>query len=1529
MISFVQRRTLGLLSYMAVFVLFGMVCTKDKSTGPGTTKTAPSVAVISPIQGVELESTVDSVTVKGVLTDADNVGIDSLWVNSNNVSIVSLTSDTFTTKTFVSADTFAVIAKIQATDSRTFSDTVTIYRKKAVDVAGMAKISGTLLKEATARSANRIQKRMVGRNAQGTQRVVDGVIPVSGADIMFYNADSLSTTSDTSVKSDSTGQWSCQMKPGNYFVFAVYFDVENFELVTSAMPDIEAEKDKETKTDSATAINDDIKPMMLTFLDASKETNGQFIASDIPQNLPIVMTFSEPMKRSAGDSVSGVVLGRVDADSGDLPLIDTVKVQKLWTPDGKELRLIPATALTVGQTYKVVIPSTLKDLATNKLSESYTGIFTVISAASLPDFAIKTTVPNSGDTIPAGFAVEVVFTRPIDMLSLNKNYTLTSTDTINTVKGYFEGKGRLARFMNTKAWSHGATYTLTIAASAKDLLGDSLATAKSMTFTIAAKDTFEQKQGVEGEVAAVVKQFMGAYMAGDIETFSQQFHANFECIETDPLGNSTRMQRDKFLEERREDIESRNRLSKYGFLAPVFYVLKAPDTSYHVYWKLIKGSNEVYFEDLGPGANVGKIPKVLNTSNADISSSVSFINRAIIYNGDTLYHAPDFNMAFIDEDSRENDPGFFGRILKNQTHVQTQDIMMDIKHALNLKSVSVVATGDTAQAMLELREEHRYLNGKLPFPKYPNDTVPDVEMFVMAIQAKLAKSAGKWWVMQMAAKNLFSGDKGKFSQDSIKHDDFKIQQFTQTKPIELVKPAHKSTKITAPITFKWTPPSDPAIKGYLFAISTAPVGGTQGMLAYTKRDSIVMNADGSIDTTCGATILNIDPSTLHVPIPPFSARITSLTVADSAIYAWKVIAVTDTSSNDISKNLFKVIADSDFGTTRGPGIFTMLDELLDIQVVHHHNNQDVVNQFSDRDGDRYPDWVEKAFGTSPDDPGQFPDFTMDSDQDGFPDFMEKFAGTNPDVKTSLPTDVNPKDNIADTLQGRPDWRPELARDDDQDKFPNEIEMINGTNPWDPNSKPGTKVKPVVPTGQYYGAYIFGDGTNKTMKKIYFSLTSDTTGDFANIDSTKVEGIVKNGTNVQVKLHFMFGEWVFYLQVVNGMNTGRYIKTRFTYTNNVLRGPVDIADTDGGGGPWIGNFVASKDSTFDFNNIDQNNNNNNNVVDPNNINLGPAPQEALVKPDSSFDLALTLTENNGRPLATLVANGVTIIDSFVYWSPGQWPAFDFKYQDANTRYHLNGNLHRQGMKGNNDSLVLWGFYEKEDLSGQEAMKFMKYDFTLILTNYQSELKPVGTWSGWYASKGPGPSKDPLPFIGDQAAVTAALTLTQNKAVLISKTGSILTITTTKREGDIWKAQVNDGAWYYILEKPGDWSSVYVKSVIAGTDTVQVVMLTNQGPGPMSIPFTGDSLTVANALTASSNVVEVQGNTPGPVQVDPATLHRNFDPNDPSKWCWSIKKLNDSTKNYTFSGQMNNTFQLLFINSKPAVFEVGGMPGMSMK
>ncbi|MBN1308043.1 MAG: Ig-like domain-containing protein [Chitinispirillaceae bacterium] len=1476
----------------------------------------PTLTIISPTSETTVERTIDSIFLTAVIGNSDY--IDSIEINGEKVSVLELGGDTLSLRLKLEGDTAKFVVAVYYQTSKSLLDSIIVFREVPQVTRGMAKISGTLLQESSGPLAKKLAKARIALNAQGVKAEVEKVIPVSGADIMVYDAEALSTYSDTIVKTDSAGKWSVEIVPGNYFVFAVYFDRENLEIVSTALPDIEAEKDKETMTDTAIAISDDINPMLMTFLDAAEANNNIFIGSDIPIGLPIIMSFSEPMTRaSVGDSLHGVVLGKVDADSSELPLIDTIPVRKLWGPNGKELRLVPQKALAAGETYKVVIPSNVKDLALNKLDADYTGIFEVTEAVSMPPFAIKTTAPADGDTISTGFPVECIFTRPLDVLSLNKQYTLTSADD-STMQGFFEVKGNVARFVNKKPWLSGVGYTLKVNSGVKDLLGDSLGKAVTVSFRIQQKDAFEQKEGIEGMVASTVKRFLGAYIAGDIENFAQSFHSNFELIETTPDGQTLHLQLSAFLEKMRSDIEERNRLAKYGIIAPVFYY-PVVDGRRHVAWRLVKGSTAVYFEDMGPDGGIGRVPRVITPDNKDITDSVRFVNRGIVYNGETLYFVPDMGKAFIDGNARENDPTIFGKLLVNSTNVETQEIMLEIKEDFLIRNLTAQEGNDTAQVMIELITEERYLDGKRPFPVAdPDNPPPDVEKMVTALQTKLVFTSGKWMVLQIAAKELYAGDKQEFKQEAIADTAFEIQNFEQTRPIEFVSPKQKSVAVATPIKFEWSVPKTDNIGGYLVVISNELNGGNQGLIIFTRKTTLTISEKGAVDS--GAVVLSVDPKTLTAPIPRFSARLTSFTVNDSDVYIWKVMGIIDTSSSSIQPGApVNIIADSDFGSHGGIGIFTLMGEMPDIAITltqFDPGAQLPDDRFSDRDGDMFPDWIEKAFATSPDDPGSYPNFTLDTDLDGFPDFLEQFAGSNPEDAESKPEDTDPVDNIPDMLQQRPEWRPELNMDDDKDGFPNEVEMLFGTDPWNPDSKPSKSIKASVPVNTYFGGIKIGD---QEWKRINFSLISDTTGNFAYIDTTELQGIARGGVDLTVRLFWNNGEWVFYLGLVNGPNTGKFIKVRFHRDGNNLCGPVDLADIENGGGPCIGEFFASIDSIKDFSNISGTSTGP--IVNPDEqgpLNLGPPPMDCMKRPDSgSMDMTLVLSfTENGEPGVKAYINNDTVAFERPFWSPGQFPSLGCSAPQSSKQYRLEGSLYRIAEPASTaDTLVLMGIIEfnKEDESGGVFRE--NFDYIVFITGISDPKRPAGTWTGWY-TKPVGPvNQGPNPFIGTKDSVDAALERTGNKGIVL-ETQQIVSITSVAQEGNVWTAEA-DTSIYFIMEKMGDFISVMFKII----DDKQYIVLAGrgQGTGPMMLMFAGDSTAIVEALTASSNQVKVAAPNPFVITVDPATLRRE-QPQGVPEAQWVVAESGKPSHLVAFASVDNDPKALRIEENKPVVIDI---------
>jgi hypothetical protein len=666
-----------------------------------------------------------------------------------------------------------------------------------------------------------------------------------------------------------------------------------------------------------------------------------------------------------------------------------------------------------------------------------------------------------------------------------------------------------------------------------------------------------------------------------------------------------------------------------------------------------------------------------------------------------------------------------------------------------------------------------------------------------------------------------------------------------------------------------------------------------------------------------------------IPIPRFSSRLTSFTAADKQVYTWKVIGIPDSTHSSLSATSIKVIADSDFGSHNGIGIFTLADRMPDFasQIVQNpivQNNP--VDQFSDRDNDMFPDWLEKAFGTSPDDPGSYPNFTLDSDQDGYADFLELFSGSKVDNAESKPQDTDPADLIPDMLQKRPEWRPELAFDDDKDGFPNQIEMIFRTDPRNNTSKPSISIKASAPVGTYFGG-IRLNGQN--WKRINFSLLSDTTGDFVFVDTTELEGIARNGVDLSVNCIWNNGEWVFYLGIVNGPNSGKFIKVRFHREGNNLRGPIDLADSKNGGGPYIGEFFASMDSIKDFNNL-TNGLTNPIIINQNpqgTVNIGPPPADQVKRPDSgSVDMKLVMTFTVGEiPNVKVVLPDDSIFSDKPFWAPGQFPSLGFNLPGSTKQYRIEGNYHKIN-NPNGDTLVLVGIIEFNQNNPSGGTFRQAFNFVVFTTGITDLRKPGGTWTGWYRKPFASTNiqQGPKPYIGSKDSVNAALAKTQN-AGIIMETQQIVTFSSAVQQPNtnVWTVKV-DTSTFFIMEKVGDFLNVMIK-VIDGKQYIVLSKGTSVQQNPNTNPqppvfFTGDSSVVVAALVQAHDTVKIATQIPIIIMINPQSLHREISPQTGMPGRWVANDLKNANHQIVFLANPANPQQLQIEQNRPVVNDV---------
>src|SRR4051812_16171598 len=133
---------------------------------------------------------------------------------------------------------------------------------------GKGVVTGFLTGEGKSLAAGILGKR--ASNAAGERRLLTkSEIPLSGATILIFNALKPTTTADTTLKTDSSGTYTAVLPEGKYFGFAVYLDLETFQLVTTSIPNMNPKADTIVKMDTATAIEDVTAPTVAGVYDAA------------------------------------------------------------------------------------------------------------------------------------------------------------------------------------------------------------------------------------------------------------------------------------------------------------------------------------------------------------------------------------------------------------------------------------------------------------------------------------------------------------------------------------------------------------------------------------------------------------------------------------------------------------------------------------------------------------------------------------------------------------------------------------------------------------------------------------------------------------------------------------------------------------------------------------------------------------------------------------------------------------------------------------------------------------------------------------------------------------------------------------------------------------------------------------------------------------------------------------------------------------------------------------------------------------
>jgi hypothetical protein len=1036
-------------------------------------------------------------------------------------------------------------------------------------------------------------------NASGERRfLVKEEVPLTGATILIFDALKPTTAADTSLTTDSLGNYTCVLKEGKYFGFAVHLDLETFQLVTTGIPNMNPRADVITHMDTATAIEDVTAPTVSGVYDANTaNSDGIFLVGSVPdKNAKINITFSEPMSR---ESIKGVVLGSIDTanTSTSMVLADTVKnVGVSWSGDSKELTLSIAS-LSTGAQYGLIIPTGLKDLAKNPLDKVYKATFVTVAAAELSavPFSVSSSSPADKESIKPIQNPGVSFNRPVQTFSIIKNAKIEPA-----VTGYWEVSGARAVFIHKEPFAIGTTYTVTLPSTVTDLADAGLASAYSFSFTV--KDfegAAKNNSGREKDVALAVEAAFDAYLSGDVGRFAAAFHPNFRMYDEDGGIKS----KTEFLDKIRAEVGERQALAA-GFEGPVFD--NTPDACKDgaARWK-VGAENGTADDQIWVDAyvNPGQSPRAFDKTRTEIPASgltwdVTGPRFTVKATGKKYGFGPDLSKfkGPVNMDAAKNDMRFMADQLKQTSTVVLEPIKFEGREEFNVDP-SITLSGDTARLAVKMISYEKYNRVNFgDIHRACDGSLTDTSFQILKFT--LINDGSKWLVISILSPSRQT-NKEDFNK-AIDTKDFRIKQIL---PITLVSPLKENAMGSdGKVTFKFKGPALDSIGGYLIGIAEDPKfcfgRPPYGALIFMKasntkgeEESLVLNSAGGPE---GSNVASILRRVQDFRLPGwdrtvFDNALTTLYQTENGfggVYNWKVIGIKDTSAVQFLANGYspeRYFAESDFGPNRGyfackafpsGAAFNKLENNQQTFV----NSQPVVNangSFSDMDLDGIPDGIEGKYKTDPRDRNSYPDFRTDTDNDGLADFLE--AMLDPKGTLSLVTNkadaAGVKDEIAKLIGMGIIWQ-----DTDGDGFPDDIEMLSGFNPNDPRNNPGTRPRASAPSGVFVGKFQMGATVNNITIKLYTDSAKALW-----VFYTAVIGKDTLSDSVRTSFNESAGEvYVPVTLLMNGPDAGKALLFRGHYdaVTSLLMGPIDMiaapakTSVSFGNGPYVGQFAAS-------------------------------------------------------------------------------------------------------------------------------------------------------------------------------------------------------------------------------------------------------------------------------------------------------------------------------------------------------------------
>jgi alpha-tubulin suppressor-like RCC1 family protein/photosystem II stability/assembly factor-like uncharacterized protein len=182
---------------------------------------------------------------------------------------------------------------------------------------------------------------------------------------------------------------------------------------------------------------------------------------DVEVNVPITVTFSKPMNQSSAENAFSIV-----------PYVGGTFA---WS--GNTMTFTPSANYEYFTDYTVTISTTAKDLTGTSLVSAYSWTFTTKVE---PDTTPPTVTGESpvGTSVPVNTPITVTFSEPMNQLSAQGAFIVAPS-----IGGTFSWSGNTMIYTPSSNYEYSTLYTVTIANSAKDLAGNSLASPYSWEFT--------------------------------------------------------------------------------------------------------------------------------------------------------------------------------------------------------------------------------------------------------------------------------------------------------------------------------------------------------------------------------------------------------------------------------------------------------------------------------------------------------------------------------------------------------------------------------------------------------------------------------------------------------------------------------------------------------------------------------------------------------------------------------------------------------------------------------------------------------------------------------------------------------------------------------------------------------------------------------------------------------------------------------------------------------------------------------------